>query len=177
MPRWSEGSIREFNYFDPPVPEIHLQISADLIDQKVPAPIDAASEGRLFLPAYSASVASSCVLSFTSRGERLLNFQLNRNVCAPARLERGSPGCWIDFFEVSGGLGPCAWEGRSERFLSPGRKGRKGKSSGLSGVWLGLYGLDAAFRKTMSLAKTYGPLRNLGICLSGCPEGWLEMPR
>src|SRR5262249_46297048 len=42
-------------------------------------PPNAASEWLLFLPACSASVASSCVLSFTLPGERLLHFQPNRN--------------------------------------------------------------------------------------------------
>src|SRR5579871_6526533 len=44
-----------------------------------PYPADAASGRRPSLPAYSASVASSCALSFTLLGERLLHFQLNRN--------------------------------------------------------------------------------------------------
>jgi hypothetical protein len=44
-----------------------------------PSPANAASGWRPSLPARSASVASSCVLSFTLLGERLLHFQLNRN--------------------------------------------------------------------------------------------------
>src|SRR5262249_2182260 len=44
-----------------------------------PSQADAASGRRPSLPACSASVASSCVLSFTLTGERLLQFQLNRN--------------------------------------------------------------------------------------------------
>src|ERR1700693_2517744 len=43
------------------------------------SPADAASGWRPFLPACNASVASSCVLSFTLLGERLLHFHLNRN--------------------------------------------------------------------------------------------------
>jgi hypothetical protein len=48
-----------------------------IILRSEPAQIDAASEWRLSLPVYSAFVASSCVLSFTLLGERLL--QLNWN--------------------------------------------------------------------------------------------------
>jgi hypothetical protein len=44
-----------------------------------PSPGSAASEWRPSLPARIASVASSCVLSISSMGERLLHFQLNRN--------------------------------------------------------------------------------------------------
>src|SRR4029077_11466393 len=50
-----------------------------IILRSEPAPTDAASGWRLSLPAYSASVASSCVRSIILMGERFLHFQLNRN--------------------------------------------------------------------------------------------------
>ena len=50
-----------------------------IILRSEPAPTDAASKWRLSLPAYSASVASSCVRSIILMGERFLHFQLNRN--------------------------------------------------------------------------------------------------
>src|SRR5262249_52552809 len=61
-----------------------------------PSPANAASGWRPSLPVRIASVASSCVLSLSLVGERLLHFQLNRNkgsdASAPARLP--SPVDW-----------------------------------------------------------------------------------
>src|SRR5947209_2326008 len=53
--------------------------ASHIILRSEPAPTDAASGWRLSLPAYSASVASSCVRSIILMGERFLHFQLNRN--------------------------------------------------------------------------------------------------
>src|SRR5215831_2104575 len=65
--------------FLPAVEDRGLQdvLIAELRDRLSPAA--AASGWRPSLPACSASVAFSCVLSFTLLGERLLHFQLNRN--------------------------------------------------------------------------------------------------
>src|ERR1043166_6237646 len=57
---------------------MQAEFIAELRDRLI-SPADAASGWRLSPPACSASVASSCVLSFTLLGERLLHFQLNRN--------------------------------------------------------------------------------------------------
>ena len=54
--------------------------------RSAPFPANAASGWRPFLRARTASVASSCALSFTLAGERLLHFQLNRNNDHPAYL-------------------------------------------------------------------------------------------
>ena len=52
--------------------------------RSAPSPSDAASGRIPSLPACSTFAASSCVVSFTLLGERLLHFQLNRNsVLAP----------------------------------------------------------------------------------------------
>src|SRR4029078_6183632 len=50
-----------------------------IISIGAPSPANAASEWRPSLPARIDSVSSSCVLSISLVGERLLHFQLNRN--------------------------------------------------------------------------------------------------
>src|SRR5262245_37039192 len=63
----------------PAVEDRRLEFRFITASRWAPCPANVASEWRPSLPARSASVASSCVLSFTLLRERLFHFQLNRN--------------------------------------------------------------------------------------------------
>ena len=58
---------------------LQAEFIAELRDRLLP-PANAASGWRPSLPACNASAAFSCVLSFTLLGERILHFELNRNI-------------------------------------------------------------------------------------------------
>ena len=68
-----------------------------------PSPATAASGWRPSLPERIASVTSSCVLSISLMAERLIHFQLNRNICWAAMVLLALPfRSWPELVDIPG---------------------------------------------------------------------------